>query len=315
MLCRIERIVISLRPKPPYDFDLTASYASHFRGRYGTESYDDGVFRRLLEIGGSLCLTSVRSVGTLNSPNLEVELLANSLSSDIVDRASQQVAWILGIDEDLNPFYHMAAEDQTLAPIVQALRGLHVPHTASVYEGLTLAILGQQISSHVARMLRTLLVETYGPSLEVGDCVCHAFPPAEVLVTAGVSGLRAIKFSTRKSEYIVDIAVRVASGELGFEALRDQPDNEVVRFLIGIRGVGEWTAQWLLISSFGRSDGFPYGDLALQHTLGLLVGGGNTFSPHQALQYSRRWSPFRSYVTAYLFAVLRSGCLPDLLSG
>ena len=311
----MERIVISLRPKPPYDFDLTASHAVHFRGRYGTENYDDGVFRRLLEINGSLYLISVRSIGTLNSPNLEVELLANTLGSDIVDRVSHQIAWILGINEDLNLFYHMAAEDQKLAPIVQALMGLHVPHTASVYEGLTMAILGQQTSSHVTRMLHTLLIETYGPSQEVGGCVWYAFPPAEALVTAGVSGLRAIKLSTRKSEYIVDIAARMASGELGLEKLHDQPDQEVVRLLTSIRGVGEWTAQWLLICSFGRSDGFPYGDLALQRTLGLLISGGNTFSSNQTLEYSRCWSPFRSYVTTYLFAALRSGRLPDLLGG
>jgi DNA-3-methyladenine glycosylase II len=311
----MEKTVVSLRPESPYDFDLTASYAVYFRGRYGTESYDDGVFRRLLEIDGSLCLVVVRSVGKLDSPYLEVELLADSLSTDFVDRAGQQMAWILGIDEDLNGFYGMAAKDQHLSPIAGALNGLHVPHTASVYEGLTLAILGQQISSHVARMLRTLLIETYGPSLEVGGYSYHAFPPAGALVAAGVSGLRAIKFSTRKSEYIVDIAARVASGELELEKLRSQPDQEVVQTLTDIRGVGDWTAQWLLIRSLGRADGFPYGDLALQRTLGLLIGGGNTFSPHQALEYSQRWSPFRSYVVAYLFAALRSGHLPDLTGG
>jgi len=164
-------------------------------------------------------------------------------------------------------------------------------------------------------MLRTLLIETYGPSLEVGGYVWHTFPPAEALTTVGISGLRAIKLSTRKSEYIVDIAAKVASGEICLEKLRDQSDQEVVRSLTSIRGVGEWTAQWLLIRSFGRCDGFPYGDLALQRTLGLLVGGGNIFSPHQALEYSRRWSPFRSYVTAYLFAALRSGRLPNFLDG
>ncbi len=311
----MERIVISLRPKPPYDFDLTASYAVYFRGCYGTENYNDGVFRRLLEINGNLYLISVRSVGTMNSPNLEVELLADSLSSNIVNLASQQVGWILGIDEDLNIFYRMVAQDQTLAPIVQTLMGLHVPHTVSIYEGLILAILGQQISSHVARMLRTLLIETYGPSLEVGGCVYRAFPPAEALAMASVSGLRTTKLSNRKSEYIVDIATKVVSGELDLEKLHDEPDLEVIRLLTTIRGVGEWTAQWLLVRSFGRSDGFPYGDLALQRTLNSLINGGNTFSSHQTLEYSLRWSPFRSYVTTYLFAVLRSGRFPDLLNG
>ena len=82
-----------------------------------------------------------------------------------------------------------------------------------------------------------------------------------------------------------------------------------------IRGVGLWTAHWLLIRAIGSSDGFPHDDLALQRTLGLLVGGGNPLRPEQVLDYSRRWSPFRSYVTAYLFAALRSGRLPKLNNG
>jgi DNA-3-methyladenine glycosylase II len=150
--------------------------------------------------------------------------------------------------------------------------------------------------------------------MKIEGVTYHAFPRPEALVAAGVEELRAIKFSARKSEYIVDIAATVASGKLELEGLHHLPDDEVIRVLTSIRGVGLWTAQWLLIRALGRSDGFPYSDLALQRTLGILVSEGKHFQPEEALQYSGRWSPFRSYVTAYLFAAVRSGRLTELMS-
>jgi len=243
---------------------------------------------------------------------VEIEKAGTGLDDDLINQVKCQVAWILGTDQNLAPFCRMAMDDSAVGSLVRSLRGLHVPHTASVYEALVLAILGQQISSHVARIVRTLLIQTYGPSVEVSGVTYYAFPPPEAIVAAGMEGLRAIKFSTRKAEYIVDIAARVISEELDLEGLQHQPDEEVVRTLVGIRGVGLWTAQWLLIRALGRTDGFPHGDLALQRLLGLLMDKGTPLSPEAALEYSRRWLPCRSYVTTYLFAAARSGRFASL---
>ncbi len=310
----MDRTIVTIEPKPPYDFDLTAAYATYFRGHYGAERFDDGIFRRLLDCGGHLCLVGVRSVGTAGSPLLEVEIETSgtSLDVDLVSGIKRQVAWILGTDQDLEPLYRRTMHDPAMESLVRGLKGLHIPHTASVYEALVLAILGQQISSHVARMVRTLLIRTYGPSADVSGETYYAFPRPETIVAAGIEGLRGIKFNARKGEYIVGIAERVESGELDLEGLKRQPDEEVVSALIGIRGVGLWTAQWLLIRALGRRDGFPHGDLALGRLLGILVNGGPPLSPQEALEYSRRWSPFRSYVTTYLFAAVRSGRFPFL---
>jgi DNA-3-methyladenine glycosylase II len=305
----MDRFVVTITPTPPYDFELTAAYATYFRGQYGAEIFREGVFRRLLDCRGQLCLVGVRSLGTIDSPLLEVEIEMADSSPDVnvVSEVKCQVEWILGTGQDLVSFYRMAMNDPAVGPLAVGLNGLHVPHTASVYEALVLAILGQQISSHVARVVRTLLIQTHGPSAEISGVTYYAFPRPEAMVAVGVEGLRAIKFSSRKAEYIRDIAARVASGELDLEDLQHQPDEEVVRTLVSIRGVGSWTAQWLLIRALGRPDGFPHGDLALQRLLGLLVNGSPPLSPEEALGYSRRWSPFRSYLTTYLFAAARSG--------
>jgi len=305
----MEQASVTLTPIPPYDFNLTALSAVYFRDRYGTNWFDGAVFRRLLDLKGKRCLTSVRSLGTLDSPQLEVKITGASLDDTTIAATKHQIAWLLDTDTDLSPFYVMASQDPILNPLVCGLQGLHLPHSASVFEALVLAIQGQQISFHVARLLRTRLTETFGAPMKIEGFTYFAFPRPEALVAAGVEGLRAIKFSARKSEYIVDIAAALASGKLELEGLHHQPDREVIRVLTSIRRVGLWTAQWLLISALGRSDGFPHDDLALLRTLGILVNEGKPFQPEEALQYSGRWSPFRSYVTAYLFAAVRSGRL------
>ncbi len=309
----MQTTTFTLHPKPPYDFGLTASYTVYNRGRYGADVFEGGKLRRLLDLGDTLALATVRSLGTVDAPCLEVELTRPGLDDSAVERARGLLAWMLGADDDLTPFYDMALADTHLSALAKALWGLHIPRTASVYEALVLAILGQQISTHVARILRTLLIETYGLSAEIGGTRYFAFPRPETLVEAGVDGLRAIKFSQRKAEYVVGIASRVASGELALDELRDKSSEDVVKALTAIRGVGPWTAHWLMIRSLGHPDGFPHGDLALQRTMGALVNGGAPMSPQDALAFSERWSPYRSYVTTYLFASVRLGKFEEFL--
>ena len=299
----------TLTPTPPYSFDLTAGYLAYFQGHYGADRLEDGVFSRLLDVGGKLALLRVNSSGTLDAPLLELSVEGDELDESGVAESRRQAEWMLGIDQDLSAFYNMARDDEHLGPVVELMRGLHIPRTATTYEALILAILGQQISSHIARILRTLLIETHGRSIENGGLTYYAFPRPEAVAAAGVDGLRRIKFSGRKSEYTVDIASKVASGELELEGLRACSAAEVVETLTALRGIGPWTAQWLMIRSLGHTDGFPEGDLALQRTLGFLVNGGKRMSPGEALLYSERWSPYRSYAVTYLFAGVRSGRL------
>jgi len=223
-----------------------------------------------------------------------------------VKEAQRQVEWILQTNVDLEPFYRMADADPFLKPLTTAHRGFHVPQGPSVFEGLVSAILGQQISGQVARTLRALLMESYGESLTVDGVTYYAFPRPEALAAAGVEGLRDKKNSGRKSEYIAGIAEKLAAGDIDLEGLYNKSDDEVIETLTALRGVGIWTAHWLLVRTLGRPNGFPHGDLALQKTLGDVVNGGVRMTGEEALEYSLRWSPYRTYVTTYIFGAIRS---------
>jgi len=308
----MERSTTFLSPVPPYDFELTAAHAAYFEPNTAADWFHNGVFRRVLDIDGGLCLVKVRSLGQIESPRLEVVLKGSCLDETAVSRVLNQVARLLGIYQDLAPFYQTALKEPALAPLIQGLWGLHVPQTVSVWEALVLAILGQQVNAHVARMLRNLIVGNYGRGFKDSGVVYHAFPKPEALVEAGQEGLQSIKLGRRKSQYILNIAAALASGEADLENLRILPDEEVIRTATGLRGVGLWTAHWLLIRALSRPDIFPHGDLALRRTMARLLDQERLSQPETALRYSARWSPHRSYVTSYLFAAIRSGRFPDL---
>ncbi len=303
----MEKITRILVPTAPFDFELTAGYLTYFRGRYGTDSLADGDYRRLLDLGDKLVLASVRSVGTLQKPELAVEILGADLTTQDSAEAVRQVSWLLGADQDLAPFYGMAAEDPVLSTLVEKFRGLHLPHTASVFEALVLAILGQQIATSVARIIRTLLIETYGRCQTIEGQDYYAFPQPETLALAPVEDLRKLKLSQRKAEYVQGIARAALDAGDGLEYLHGLSDEEVVERVTELRGVGQWTAQWVLVRALGRDDAFPLGDLALRRAVSHLYFDGEPIDDGQLREFSARWSPWRTYATVYLFTALRAG--------
>ena len=89
------------------------------------------------------------------------------------------------------------------------------------------------------------------------------------------------------------------------EQLAGLSDEQVARRLTELRGVGQWTAQWVLIRSLGRPDALPLGDLALRRAVSRVYFGGDEINDSQLERFSRRWSPWRTYATVYLFTAMR----------
>ena len=314
-----QRITAEIIPAPPYDFELTAGQPSYSRGQeFKTEDFAAGAYLRLLDLGERTALATVRSTGTVEQPRLSVEMAApddltgddstaHGLTAYDARRAARQLEWLLGCDQDLRPFYAAAANDAVLGEVVQQFYGYRSTRTASVFEGLVQAIMGQQIAASVARVVRSLLVQRYGVRAQIAGQEWYAFPRASTLASAELTDLRQLKLSGRKSEYIQGIAQAALATPEGFEELHQLPDDEVIKALTALRGVGYWTAQWVLVRALARPDGFPIGDLALRRTVSQLYFDGATITDSELLQFSERWAPWRSYATAYLFAALRAG--------
>ena len=297
--------ILWLHPLAPFDFDLTAGYHTYFQARSGADSMGGGVYQRLLDLEGRLALASVHATGSVDSPELRVELRGEGLSASDGQLAATQVEWMLGTRQELAPVYQEFKQDPAMSGLVEQFRGLHLPRTATLFEGLTLAILGQQISASVARMMRTLIIERFGTSAEFDGTTYYAFPRPEAILESSPEELRTLKLTQRKAEYIHGLAAAAMQPEWAEHT--ELPDDEFVKTLIRMRGIGAWTAQWALIRALARPDALPLGDLALRRGVSRLLRDGEAVTDSEVEQLAERWRPWRSYATAYLFAAMRSG--------
>ena len=301
----MKRLADTLEVSPPFSLALTAGTLTYFQGRVGADCFENGVYRRALETEEGIALLSVQDVGSVDAPILELTVSAKDLVRSEALRAVDTCRHMFAADVNLNPYYDKVSDDPVLTAANKTLRGLHPPRLPTVFEGLVFAICGQQVSSIVARQIRTLIVEKYGQPLNKDGVVYHSFPSPRRLLDAGLEGLLAVKLSMRKAEYILGIASKAVEGKLAMSTLAALPDEQVVAYLDALRGVGPWSAEWVLLRAIGRQDVFPAGDLALRRILSERYHSGQEVSESEARRFAARWIPFRGIATAYLFAAER----------
>ena len=289
---------------PPFDFVLTAS----FFARFDTEIVDrfrDGTYRRALWVNGRALAVRVRPA----TRHLRLTLAGPRITGGEAAAAGGAVARMFGAGQDLAGFYRMARRDPVLARILPRLRGLHVACYASVFEALTIAILSQQITVRFANVLKRRLVEAYGARVGAGAGALWAFPRPQDLAGAKVADLRGMQLSGRKAEYVVGLARAFAGGGWDEASLAVLDDEDFVRRVTSLRGLGRWSAEWALIRALGRPDLLPADDVGVQRAISEAYLRGRRLTPKTVDRFGRRWRPYRSLAISYLFAARRLGLL------
>ena len=133
---------------------------------------------------------------------------------------------------------------------------------------------------------------------------------AETILAAGVPRLQALGISFRKAEYITDFARKIQNGEFDLEGIWQKPDEEVIRELSALKGIGVWTAEMILLFCMQRPDVFSYDDLAIQRGL-RMVYHHRKIDRKLFEKYRRRFSPYCSVASLYLWAAA-GGAVPGL---
>src|SRR5262249_32979884 len=113
---------------------------------------------------------------------------------------------------------------------------------------------------------RRRLAEAFGKPHRVGGHLVYSLSARRV-AAASVSEIRALQFTTRKAEYVISVAEAIASGQLDAEHLATLPDEEVIARMVQLRGIGRWTAEWILARALGRPC-VVAGDLGVRKAIG-----------------------------------------------
>ena len=193
---------------------------------------------------------------------------------------------------------YLRKKDKRLCDVIDRLGHIEREVDGDLFSAVVHNIVGQQISTKALATIWQRLNAALGRI------------DAESVLSAGVDKLQALGMSFRKAEYITDFAARVRNGEFDLDGIWHMSDEEAVRELCSLKGVGVWTAEMILLFCMQRPDVFSYDDFGIQRGLRMIYR-------HRAIdrrlfeKYRRRFSPYCSVASIYLWEVA-GGALPDL---
>lgn len=197
------------------------------------------------------------------------------------------------VDADCDPraVGDVFVDDEVIGPLARALPGLRVPGTVDGGELALRTIVGQQVSVAGARTVLAGIVAEHGRPIATDiDGLTHLFPSAESLAAADPAGM---PMPRSRGRAVIGLAAALASGELQLDRGTDR--DVVHEQLIGLPGVGPWTADYVALRALGHPDVFLPTDVGIKRALEVLGAPAADVAA---------WRPWRSYALLYLWTSL-----------
>jgi AraC family transcriptional regulator of adaptative response / DNA-3-methyladenine glycosylase II len=282
-------ISLLLRYQSPYDWPAMLDFLRR-RAIPGIESVGADRYARTIcldGVQGTLAIAPAKGNAlqvTVRFPRLSALPIIIARIRRVFDLASDPV--VIGA--------HLA-NDPALAPLVRARPGLRVPGAWDGFELAMRAVLGQQITVAGAVRLAGRLVAAYGQPMEQADGeLTHVFPQPLALATADLSSLG---MPRSRAATLSAVAAAATADRRLFDATSGLDD--AVRRLRAIRGIGEWTAQYIALRQLREPDAFPAADIVLMRAMARL--DGREYSSAQLLARAEAWRPWRAYAAQHLW--------------
>lgn len=286
-------------PLPP-DYDLAAVLAFHSRDSEGiSERAVDG--ERLLKaviLDGVPVLLDVAFTPYEALCDISADLPLSQAASAMADDALLN---ILGLRIDPAPFLALAERDPDLRALARRHGPLRIVQSATVFEALTWAIVGQQINLSFAITLRRSFILVAGIRHSSG-MVCY--PEAAQVANIDIDELLQRKFSRSKAETLLRLARLVVDGTLSLA--RDADIDATSAALLAVKGIGPWTVNYALLRGYGYPDCSLHGDVAIRAALQRLLGEDSKPDMARTEALLARWAPHRTMAAAHLWASLGS---------
>ncbi len=298
----------TLEPPAPFRLDLTA-WALRRRPHNQVDSWDGETWRRSLPTREGTVGLAVTQEGSTGGPRLVVRVTRSRAAPDesVLEGARRVVTRVLGLEADLGGFYDLARGDRRLDDLAQRFLGVRPPRFPSVFETLVNAVACQQLSLTVGIHLLNRLATQLDPAGETTP----ALPTPERLAGADPHELRALGFSGAKARTLVTLGQRVSSGEVDLEALGSLDGRTARDVLVGLPGIGRWSAEYTLLRGLGRLDVLPGDDVGAQNNLRRRFGLGPDDGYDAVLALSRAWWPYGGLVYLHLLLdhLAEEGCV------
>jgi DNA-3-methyladenine glycosylase II len=275
----------------PFDWESLLAFL-RLRATPGVEIVTDSAYTRTITEGAAAQTFSVTYDS--KAATLQVAYSGEARARSLIEGRGRQM---FKPDVNTAPIEAFLRRDPWLNGFVKRQAGLHVPGGWSALEIAMRAILGQQVSVPAATTLMGRLVRAAGTRLNESAWL---FPTAEQIAQSNLGGLGVPR---NRMETVKTLAAFFAEHGEQCLAHADIKDR-----LLALKGIGKWTAGYILMRTADGHDHWPEGDLILRKAL----SQDKTMIAHAALeQVFSRWSPYRSYATIHIW----KGYAPGVMSG
>lgn len=193
---------------------------------------------------------------------------------------------------------YLRQKDKRLGSVMDRIGHIDRAVDPDLFSSVVHHIIGQQISTKAQATIWQRIHDTL-------DSI-----NAETILKAGVPALQALGMTFRKAEYITDFAEKVHTGAFDLNAVEHMRDEDAIRALSSLKGIGVWTAEMILLFCMQRPDIFSYDDLAIRRGL-RMVYHHREIDRERFERYRRRFSPYGSVASLYLWAVA-GGAIPEM---
>lgn len=299
-----------LKPVAPFRLDLTV-WTLRRRATNQVDRWDGDIYRRVLVYEGQPVEVVVTQTAPPDSPRLRVSVSGAECDSTIKQRITKTLDRMLGLQVDLNGFYRFASRQAKLGPLARRFRGMRPPRFPSVFEAFVNATACQQMSLTVGILLLNRLAEMCGVGCEVNGAVTHAFPRPQDLANRDPDMLRLLGFSRLKVRAMIESAAAINDGKLELESVWDLTDDLAKASLEKLRGVGRWTAEYILLRGLGRWHVFPGDDIGGRNNLTRWLGLGEELDYEGVRRVLTRWRKYGGLIYFHLLLdhLAETGCL------
>jgi DNA-3-methyladenine glycosylase II len=280
-----------LRVQQPFDWQSLLAFL-RLRATPGVEVVTDSIYRRTIIDG-----VEAQTFSVTYDPAAKVLRIAYSGEIGTQKLIEARAKQIFKPDVNTVPIEAFLARDPWLGGFVKRQAGLRVPGGWSALEIAMRAILGQQVSVPAATTLMGRLVRAAGARLNES---LWLFPTAEQIARSDLGGLGV---PGSRGETVKTLAAFFA--EHGEQCLERA---DIKDHLLALKGIGKWTAGYILMRTSANHDHWPEGDLILRKAL----SKDKTMIAQGGLERAfNRWSPYRSYATIHIW----KGYAPRVMSG
>jgi DNA-3-methyladenine glycosylase II len=296
-----ERFVLPV--VPPFRLDFTV-WALRRRKKNIIDQWDRSKYVRIIVFNNNPVKMSIVQEGTINDPKLVAVLQGKKRGSSV--RAQKEahllIQKMLGLDVNLQPFYTLAKNnnDEALMSLGKRFLGVKPPRFPTVFEALINAIACQQVTLDLGILMLNRLSENFGLAFNDGGKVLYAFPRPQDLSDASEEDIKRLGFSYQKARAIKELAVTVANGGVELATLEEMTNKEAIEYLLTLRGIGRWSAEYVLLRGLGRVNTFPGDDIGAQNNLKRLFHLDRRLEYLEIKKLTSRWHPFEGLVYFHL---------------